>query len=144
MRRRRRIARNFIGVMILFILGLTSPAESAFAKKEPKSYPEEGKIVATGLNQYATVNNQKKFTHIYTVETSTKAYVLDCDRRPVFASTGDECGGDKKLQIGDVIHFRLEKGWAYIPIAQTLSPVEPAKQGEQKLRVLSEELKPGN
>jgi len=39
-------------------------------------------------------------------------------------------------------HFRVEKGSAYIPIAEGLSSVEPPKQSEQKLTILSEELRP--
>ena len=46
---------------------------------------------------------------IPTVETDTKSYLLECGHKPVFGSMGEECGGSKKLQLGDVIHFRIEK-----------------------------------
>jgi hypothetical protein len=69
--------------------------------------------------------------------TGTKSYVLECGHKPVFGTTGEECGGNKKLQIGDVIHFRIEKDKAYIPITKTDSSV-----GEEKLRILSTTLKP--
>jgi hypothetical protein len=79
------------------------------------------------------------YTHTYKIETSTKTYQLDCDE-------DNGCGGDKKIQIGDVIHFRLEKGWAYIPVVETTTDLSTyAKQTvsrEQRLRILSEELKP--
>lgn len=45
-----------------------------------------------------------------------------------------------------MVHFRMDKGWAYIPIDETISdPYTNAQHtaaGEQKLRILSEELKP--
>jgi len=50
---------------------------------------------------------------------------------------GEECGGSKKLQVGDVIHFRIEKGQAYIPITRTDNSA-----AEEKLRILSTALKP--
>ena len=125
---------------IFFLLTLFLPI-TTFASKQPKTYPEEGKIVAVGLNTYS-VGASKLYTHTYTVLTGTKRYILDCDKKPFLGKTGAECGGDKKLQIGDVIHFRVEKSSAYIPIAETLSPIEPPKQSEQKLKILSEELRP--
>jgi len=134
------VTHNLTGILALILI-LIAPVGIAFAEKTPKTYPLEGKIVATGLDEYS-INGSKRFTHTYTVVTDTKLYLLDCGKRSFFGSTGEECGGAKKLQIGDVIHFRVEKGTAYIPITEALSPVGPAKQSEQKLRILSEELKP--
>ncbi len=73
------------------------------------------------------------YSHTYKIETDTKVFELDCDKTAMFHSTGEGCGGDKKLEIGDVIHFRVEKESFYIPLADG---------SEQKLRILSQELKP--
>jgi hypothetical protein len=74
------------------------------------------------------------YSHTYKIETDTKIYEMDCGKTPMFfGSTGKECGGDKPLQIGDVIHFRVEKGSAHIPLSDG---------SEQKLRILNEEAKP--
>jgi hypothetical protein len=126
---------------VLLILGAAVWSGTAFAEKTPKNYPEHGKIVATGWNQFS-VNGATARTHTYTVTTEGKRYVLECHKRGVFSSTGEECGGDKKLQIGDMISFRIEKDSAFIPITEKLSPVAPPKQEEQKLRILSQELNP--
>jgi hypothetical protein len=109
---------------------------TGFATKEPKTYPEEGKIVATGLNEWV-VNSQHQYVHTYTVVTNTKSYLLECGHKPLFGSMGEECGGSKKLQIGDVIHFRIEKNQAYIPITKIDNSV-----AEEKLHILSTALKP--
>lgn len=102
-----------------------------FAEKTPPTYPEEGKVIGTGINQVSV-------SRTYKVLTATKTYELDCGKRPpLFSKTPGECGGIKKLQIGDTIHFRLAKGQAYIPVPVGIEP-----SGEQKLRVLREELRP--
>jgi hypothetical protein len=120
-----------LDALAVFVFLLTFPLETASAKKQPKAYPEEGKIVATSINQVTR-------TRTYNVVTEARAYEFDCGIHPdLFSSTPGECGGDKKLQIGNVIHFRFEKGRAYIPVSKT---VEPA--GEQGLRVIREELRP--
>ncbi len=124
---------------LLFVLTLASVvlSQGAFAKDEPKTYPEEGKIVGTG-----THGARPSFTRTYKVETSAKIYELDCNKAPFLpgfipgtTSTGGECGGDKKLKIGDVIHFRTKKEWVYLPIQENTG------SGEQKLRIISEEMK---
>ena len=118
------------------ILALAICPYTAFANKESKTYPEEGKIVATGLSEWV-VNSQHKYAHTYTVVTNAKSYLLECGHKPLFGSTGEECGGSKKLQIGDVIHFRIEKNQAYIPITKIDNSV-----AEEKLHILSTALKP--
>src|SRR5579883_2832708 len=76
-------------------------APGTFAKKPPRTYPEEGKIIGTSINQV-------EHTRTYRVVTDARTYELDCGKHPeLFSSTPGECGGDKKLQIGDVIHFRV-------------------------------------
>ena len=125
---------------------------TALAKKAPKTYPEEGKIIATAVNElpvttYTHTGRQNggstvpvrsiRRTRIYTIQTATKTYELDCGKAPhMFSTKIVECGGDKKLEIGDTVHFRIEKGWAYIPAPEAADPTQ-----EQKLRVLNEELK---
>lgn len=139
MDRRRRIAQMF-QVAGLLILALDVPAGTLFAKKPPKTYSEEGKIIATGFNQFS-VNGATVRTHTYTVLTQGKQYVLDCHRRGFFSSTGEECGGDKKFQLGDTVHFRIEKDSVYIPITEIDTDSHKPRTGEEKLRILSQELK---
>jgi hypothetical protein len=123
-------------VLAVFILALSLPFVTVFANKEQKTYPEQGKIVATGLSEWV-INRQHQHAHTYTVVTETKSYLLECGHKPVFGSMGEECGGSKKLQLGDMIHFRIEKELVYIPITKTDNSV-----GEEKLRILSTALKP--
>jgi hypothetical protein len=123
-------------VLAVFVLALSVLSVTAFANSEPKAYPEEGKIVATGLNEWV-INSKHQYAHTYTVVTSAKSYLLECGHKPLFGSMGEECGGSKKLQIGDVIHFRIEKDRVYIPITKTGDSI-----AEEKLRILSTALKP--
>jgi hypothetical protein len=136
MQRNRERGTRAFAVPAVFILALSLLSVTAFANKEPKTYPEEGKIVATGLTEWV-VNNKHQYAHTYTVVTGAKSYVLECGHKPVFGSMGEECGGSQKLQIGDVIHFRIEKDRVYIPITKTDSSV-----AEEKLRILSTALRP--
>jgi hypothetical protein len=55
----------------------------------------------------------------------------------MFGTMGEECGGTKKLQIGDAIHFRIDKNEAYIPITKTDNST-----AEEKLHILSTALNP--
>lgn len=127
--------RAFVALAV-FVLALGLLPFSVFANKETKGYPEEGKIVATGLTEWV-INNQHQHAHTYTVVSNGKSYLLECGHKPVFGSMGEECGGNKKLQIGDVIHFRIEKEKVFIPITKTDNTA-----GEEKLIILSTELKP--
>jgi len=124
---------------------LTAPA---LAGDNPKSYPEQGTITATGINQVprqttvagpnGTSHSQRVIviTRTYTVQTQNKTYVLDCGKHPhLFSSTPGECGGDKKLQVGDLIHFRIEKDNALIPAPEASNPDQ-----EQRLRILKQDL----
>jgi hypothetical protein len=124
------------GLLAVLILGLDFLCASAFAGADPKTYPEEGKIVATGLSEWV-VNSKHQYAHTYTVTTNTKSYVLECSHKPLFGTMGEECGGSKKLQLGDLIHFCIEKDKAYIPITKSDNSV-----GEEKLRIVSTALKP--
>lgn len=122
-------------VLVVFIVALVLP-QCVFAKKESKTYPEEGKIVATGLTGWV-INRQHQYVHTYTVVSGGKSYLLECGHKPLFGTMGEECGGSKKLQIGDVIHFRVENGRVYIPITKIDNST-----GEEKLVILSTEIKP--
>ncbi len=139
-RKRRILSLNLLALLIFALAVLAGAA----AEKEPKTYPESGKVIGIGQNEH-TKNHPKTgnntgggsysvYSHTYKIETDTKIYELDCGKTPMFlGSTGQECGGDKPLQIGDVIHFRVEKGTAHIPLSNG---------SEQKLRILNEEAKP--
>ena len=139
----RRAALSACSAIVLSALTIIGLQGIASAKKQPKVYPVEGKVVATGLYEFAV----RKYTHTYNVVSDTRLYVLNCEEEPgLFSSTGPECGGDKKIQIGDIIHFRVEKSWAYISIVETAKsystyPKETVTR-EQRLRVLREELNP--
>jgi hypothetical protein len=110
-----------------------------------KEYPLEGKVVALGTNQEMiggsgplVVNGKGSGAGVstavhrtYTVKSQTRVYVLEC---PYWMSgfhihSPSECGGTKKIEISDVIHFRMAKNYAYI---------QTGKGKEQKLFVLSE------
>jgi len=139
------------GVGVVLILAGSVLAGTAFAGTKDPTYPEEGKVTATSVNQvpvttYTQANGVTipvktiRLSRTYTVQTETKTYDLDCGKTPhMFSRTPGECGGTKKIQVGDSIHFRLQKGWAYIPITEMNGGKEESK--EQKLRVLNEELK---
>ena len=116
----------------------------ASGKKQPKTYPEEGKITGTGVLEHQV----GIYSHTYTVETNDKVFVLDCDKRGnIFRHTGEECGGEKKFQVGDLVHFRIDKEWFCIPVTENVSDsdrCEHKEQGEQKLRILRQQLKSNN
>ena len=133
----------WLDLLALFIFGLVVFSAVA-AAKEAKTYPESGKVIGIGQNEHTkthphTGNNMgggsySVYSHTYKIETDTRIYEVDCGKTPMFlGSTGKECGGDKPLQIGDVIHFRVEKGSAHISLSDG---------SEQKLRILNEEAKP--
>jgi hypothetical protein len=134
--------RSAIRVLVVFVLVLLVVPDAAIAGRQPKTYPEVGKIIAGGLSQH-TANGppmgsmgntvQTKYSHTYRIETETRIYELDCGKVSAWHSTGKDCGGKKPLEIGDSIQFRTEKGSAYILLSDG---------SEQKLRILSEELKP--
>jgi len=122
---------QMLAALVLLVLALSFPPGTAFAKKQPKTYPEEGKVIGMGFNQLGR-------SRTYKVETDTRIYELDCSKPSFFPNSAvPECGGERKLQIGDVIHFRTEKGWAHIPVSAFVSDTD-----EQKLRILREEMKP--
>ena len=129
-------------LLIAFIIFSCIVPEASAATKQPKTYPVEGKVIGVGTNQHAVSGGNNavvnKYSHTYKLQTDTQILELDCGKVPIlFGSTGAECGGKSKLQLGDVIHFRVEKTWAYIPITQ-----DDGTPGEQKLRIINQELRP--
>jgi hypothetical protein len=135
-------SRASLDLLALFIFALVGFSAVA-AAKEAKTYPESGKVIGIGQNEHTkthprTGNNMgggsySVYSHTYKIETDTRIYEMDCGKTPTFlGSTGKECGGDKPLQVGDAIRFRVEKGSAHIPLSDG---------SEQKLRILNEEAK---
>jgi len=110
---------------------------TAHAQKPAKSYPEEGKVIGRGTTEH-TMGVTNYFTQTYKVQTDKVVYVLDCGKKPFFGKTGAECGGEKKIEVGDTIHFRIEKNSVYIPVKD---PVV-AGMSEEKLRIMSQEIRP--
>jgi hypothetical protein len=133
---------------LLLTIALIVLPGTAVAKHEPNAYTESGKVIATGLSQHQKSHpvtggqngvpatgggTYTVYSHTYKVETDTKIYELDCGKVPNFHTTGKGCGGEREIQIGDVIQFRIEKDSAYLPLPDG---------SEQKLRIMSQELKP--
>jgi len=129
-------ASGVFAIRVVVIALLISLPGYVVAKKEARAYPEEGKIVATGLTEWV-INSKHQYAHTYTVVTNARSYVLECSHKPVFGTMGEECGGSKKLQIGDVIQFRIENDRVYIAIRKIDNSA-----GEEKLRILSTALGP--
>jgi hypothetical protein len=136
-----------MSVVVMSIL-----AGIAFATKEPKTYSEEGRVIGTGTKEHTrtdgsifgspgggtngSVSSRSKYTHTYKVQTATKIFEMDCGKEAVFHSTGAEClAGSKPIQVGDVLHFRIDKDYAYIPLLDSTG----TQTGEEKLRILSAE-----
>ena len=84
-----------------------------------KEYPIQGTVIALGTSQETTGGGSTSvFTHVhrtYTVKTPTRVFVLECpywmDGFHIHAPS--ECGGKKKIEIGDAIRFRVEKNRAH-------------------------------
>lgn len=101
-----------------------------------KEHPLQGTVTALGTSQDTTGGGGSVpvFTHVhrtYTVRTDTRVFVLECpfDMEGLPIIERKDCGGKKKIAIGDAIHFRVEKNDAYVLTAQGK---------DQRLRVVSE------
>jgi hypothetical protein len=130
------IRRAFSRSMGLTLLALALAPMVAIAGGGEKTYPLTGKVIGMGQNQTqidTQVGSRTVYFHTYKVETDSRVYDLDCERAAMIHSTGKQCGGDQPLDIGSVIHFRTEKGKAYLLLPDGK---------EQKLRILSEDAKP--
>jgi len=112
---------------------------------EGKEYPMQGTVIALGTSQETTgggsitggEGSTSVVSHVhrtYTVKTSTRVFVLECphwmDGFHIHAPS--ECGGKKKIEIGDAIRFRVEKNRAHVLTAEGK---------EEKLGVVSEAMK---
>jgi hypothetical protein len=130
--------RVFLRVLMAGLL-LALVQGAASADKKPKTYPETGKVIGLGTTPH-TRGNGTVYSHTYKVETDTTVFLLDCGKLPFMTGTGGECGGDRrKIQLGDVIHFRIEKSDVYISAPDLTGG---AGSDEEKLRIISQELKP--
>jgi hypothetical protein len=130
--------RIFAGILCAGIL-LAFAQGKALADKKPKTYPETGKVVGLGTTGH-TRSNSTVYSHTYKVETDTTIFMLDCGKLPLISGTGGECGGEqRKIQLGDVLHFRIEKNNVYISAPDSTGA---AGSEEEKLRIMSQELKP--
>lgn len=98
------------GALVLGGLVMAVAPFGAFAQKPPKSYPEEGKVIGRGTTEH-TAGVSTFYTQTYKVETDKAIFVLDCCKKPFFGKRGAECGGDKKIQLGEAIRFRVEKNY---------------------------------
>jgi hypothetical protein len=125
-------------MLVLAGLALTLMQKEAFADKKPKSYPESGKVIGRGTTGH-TRGNGTAYSQTYKVETDKAVFLLDCGKLPFMGGTGGECGGEKKIQIGDVLHFRIDKNYVYIPVADLSGATG---SDEEKLRIISQELRP--
>lgn len=100
-----------------------------------KEHPMEGTVTAVGTSTETTGGgNTPVFTHVhrtYTVKTPTRVFVLECpyDKEAIRIFAPSECGGKKKIAIGDAIRFRVEKDHAYVLTAEGK---------DEKLRIVSE------
>ena len=125
----------------LFFLLLALPLASS-GKEKQKDFPLTGKITGKGQNQHTSssggnnnipVHTQVHFSHTYKIETDTRVYEVDCGKTAMFHTEGPECGGEQPLDIGTVLHFRVEKNSILISLPNGK---------EQKLRILEESAKP--
>ena len=99
-------------------------------------HPMEGTVTALGTSQETTGSGGSTpvYTYVhrtYTVKTPTRMFVLECPYQMGGLHIGgpSECGGKKKIGIGDSIHFRVEKNHAYVLTDQGK---------DQKLNIVSE------
>lgn len=127
--RRMQCAKHMVLLTVMLIA-----SGRAFASKEPKTYPEEGKIVGRGTKAYVSIGHPSVMLPFYTVETDTKTFELICGTRK-------GCGGDKKLDIGDVIHFRIDQKHG-VRCAFIQAPKGGDASREEYLLIGNEELKP--
>lgn len=96
----------------------------AWAKdKQAPDYPLSGKVLSSSA----------KGPHSYQVETDSRIYLLLCEKVKGLHFGMPECkSGDKPIETGDTIHFRVDDDLAYLAAA---------KGAEDGLRILTMELK---
>jgi hypothetical protein len=136
MKRKMRFGFAYLGALLLCFIAFPSIVLAG-----GKDYPIEGTVTALGTSQETTgggsnavggINSASTVVHrTYTVKTPTRVFVLQC---PYWMSgfhihSPSECGGKKKIAIGDALRFRVEKNRALMLTAEGK---------EQKLGVVSE------
>jgi len=126
MRRVQAVVFGRLGVGLLLLCCMALPTV-AFAGE--KQYPVEGTVTALGTNQEPMGSGRLFEYRTYTVKTPSRIFVLKCpnDMNAILAKRG--CGGKKQIEIGDTVHLRVEKRYAYLQVD---------KGKEQRLDVLSE------
>jgi hypothetical protein len=127
----------YLGSYFLLLASVVVPTTLIASGKD---HPMQGTVTALGTSQETTGGGTTSvftFEHrTYTVKTDNRIFVLEC---PYYMSGGirigpTECGGKRKIALGDTIHFRLEKNKAFILNDQGK---------DQKLRIIREELNTG-
>src|SRR5258706_14138542 len=114
------IAFEHLGMCLVLFCCISSP-NIVFAAE--KHYPVEGTVTALGTNQETTGGSNTPVTNMthrtYTVKTSTRIFVLECPywMNGFHIHSPSECGGGKKIELGDTIHFRVQKRDAYVQTA---------------------------
>jgi hypothetical protein len=126
-----RVGLLHFGVCLLFLGSMAFPATGG-----GKEYPMQGTVTALGTSQQTTGGGGTTpvFTRqhrTYMVKTDARIFVLECPyyMDGLHIGVPSECGGKKKIALGDTIHFRVEKNNAFVLNAQGR---------EEKLRVVSE------
>lgn len=128
----------YFGVHLLLLCFLSFPS---VVLAGGKVYPIQGTVVALGTSQEtAGGGSTSVVTHVrrtYTVKTPDRVFVLECPywMDGFHIHSASECGGKKKIEIGDAIRFRVEKGRARLLTA---------KGKEEKLRIVNESMKGWN
>jgi Cu/Zn superoxide dismutase len=122
----------YLGVNLLLLSFIIFPTVVLAGGKD---YPIEGTVTALGTSQETKGGGSTSTSTVvhrtYTVKTPTRVFVLQCPywMNGFHIHSASECGGKKKIEIGDAIHFRVEKNRAHWLTAEGK---------EQKLGVVSE------
>lgn len=138
MKRKTTVGFAYLGVRLLLLAFIALPTVVLGGGKD---YPIEGTVTALGTSQETTgggsnavggSNSPYTVVHrTYTVKTPTRVFVLQCPywMNGFHIHSASECGGKKKIEIGDAIRFRVEKNRAHVLTAEGR---------EEKLGVVSE------
>ena len=100
-----------------------------------KQYPTEGIVSSVGTTQDTSGGDKMPIiTHTYrtyVLKTPERILTLKCpyDMDSLHIFSPSECGGKKKIALGDILHFRVSKRYAYI---------QTSEGKEQRLEVLTE------